>query len=61
MIALLLPAIGFGWLLYAFHHAPEGYEDEDGFHYGHPFRIQSLQDSGNRPSALVRTIGRDSS
>jgi hypothetical protein len=61
MIALLLPAIWFGWLLYASHHAPEGYQDENGFHYGHPFRIRSLQDVGAVTGALVGSTGRDGS
>ncbi len=35
MIALLIPALWFGWLVFSLTHAPEGYEDETGFHYGH--------------------------
>jgi hypothetical protein len=61
MITLLLPAILFGWLVYALDHAPEGYQDEDGFHFGRPSRIRFQQDEGTVPRALARTTGLDGS
>ncbi len=38
MIALLLviPAVFIMWLIFAHDHAPHGYQDRTGFHYGSP-------------------------
>lgn len=55
MIALLIPAILLGWLVFALDHAPEGYQDENGFHFGRPPKFQTHQDprSKARRGALL--------
>jgi hypothetical protein len=36
MIYLIGMLVGLGWLGYLCINAPEGYEDEHGFHFGYP-------------------------
>ena len=58
MAALLLPAILLGWLVYVVLYAPEGYEDEGGFHAGHPF-IGLKRGTERTRRALARTRDSD--
>lgn len=37
-VAIILPLLILGWLWWLFATAPEGWEDEDGFHLGRPDR-----------------------
>ncbi len=53
MIVLLIPAILLGWLVFALDHAPEGYEDENGFHFGHQGKIRSQKGTRTVPRALT--------
>jgi hypothetical protein len=43
LVLFVLTGAGIGLALYAAAHAPMGYEDEQGFHFG-PEPLQSLED-----------------
>jgi hypothetical protein len=34
MALMIVPALLIGWLVFAHDHAPEGWQDGEGFHYG---------------------------